>query len=304
MARKRVKSQSCPNCDFNFLESNNYCPNCGQENHTHKLPLKHFIVDFLEALFHFDTKILSTFIDLLARPGEMTSNFNQNKRNRYVPPFRLYIFTSFIFFLLLAILPNGKDNSKPQVFHIDYSFGPVSNDTAGQYLLTKIKETTEPDIALIDSFLKVSKTELTWYNKNIYRGLVKLKTGHETTEEISHKFYKNVSSLMFFLMPVFAFYLYLIYRRKKLFYTEHLIFSIHFHSLIFLLLCFWQLFTWAGLNLEIYFSILIFIYLLLYMHKVYSQKWLKTFFKTVILVFSYTITLVVAMLIGFILSVA
>ena len=235
----------------------------------------------------------------------MTSNFNQNKRNRYVPPFRLYIFASFLFFLLLAILPNDRNgSSESRIFDLNFSFSSGPTDTAGQYLLRKIKETTDPDIMLIDSYLKATKTNLSWYDRNIYRTLVKLTTGHATMEEISHKFYKNISSLMFFLMPVFAAYLYMIYRRKKLFYTEHLIFSIHFHSLIFLLLCFWQLFSWAGLNLEMYFSILFFVYLVLYMHKVYEQKWLKTFFKAVLLVFSYTITLIVVMLIGFVLSLA
>ena len=57
MARQRVKRTDCPNCGRSLLAADNYCPSCGQENHTHKLPVRHFIVELLSGLFNFDTKL-------------------------------------------------------------------------------------------------------------------------------------------------------------------------------------------------------------------------------------------------------
>jgi hypothetical protein len=315
MARKRVKSTICPNCDFKFAETNNYCPNCGQENHTHKLPLKHFFLELLESIFHFDTKVLTTLRDLLFKPGEITFNFNQNKRSRYVPPIRLYIFISFIFFLLLAIVPD-KDNDKEQIgtdqSTIDLQIkvaddsthlATIQKDTTAQYLFNKIKNTPVLNNAQIDEYLKASKKDVKWYNRNIYRGWVKFSSGHITHDEYIHKFYKNISSSMFFLMPLFAVYLLLIYRKKKLFYTEHLIFSIHFHSLAFFFLSISQLLNWIHIEATSYIFFIIFIYLIVTLHQVYKQGWIKTILKSFLLSSTYLISLALVLLLGLVLSV-
>ncbi len=35
MLRKRIKTKNCANCNHNFNEIDNFCPNCGQENHSY-----------------------------------------------------------------------------------------------------------------------------------------------------------------------------------------------------------------------------------------------------------------------------
>jgi hypothetical protein len=58
--KKRIKSASFPNYNEVFVDVNyNFYPYCGQENHTHKLPVKYFIMETLESLTHFDTKFLN-----------------------------------------------------------------------------------------------------------------------------------------------------------------------------------------------------------------------------------------------------
>ena len=98
--KKRIKTASCPNCHTVFAdEQSNFCAHCGQENHTHKLPVKHFLMELVESFTHFDTKFVATFKDLILKPGLVIQNFNDNKRTRYVPPIRIYAFMSFAFFL-------------------------------------------------------------------------------------------------------------------------------------------------------------------------------------------------------------
>ncbi|HEX3008204.1 MAG TPA: DUF3667 domain-containing protein [Bacteroidales bacterium] len=310
MARKRVKKSSCPNCDFVFAETNNYCPNCGQENHTHKLPIKHFFLEILEGTLHLDTKIFVTLRDLFI-PGRITLNYNQNKRGRYVPPIRLYIFISFIFFLLLSFSFNKSDEGSTKDEEGDdvvFNFGQVDSadiaeeDTSNNYLLKRIRESHEPD-KLIDEYINLNFHDVAWYNRNIYRNTVKLETGHFNKEELLHRLYKSISYSMFFLMPIFAFFLYLLYYRKKMYYSEHLILAIHFHSLAFLLLSVWLLLSFFGLSVGIYTVLIILIFFLLLMRKVYDQGWGKTILKFLFLGFIYTVSIFVVLVIGVVLSV-
>lgn len=315
MARKRIKKAECPNCNYQFSEINNYCPNCGQENHTHKLPIKHFLVEVLESTLHFDTKVFVTIRDLFI-PGKITSQYNQNKRGRYVPPVRLYIFISFIFFLLLSFQsPSKEDNNKKsrketkkeKVYNkVDLKLNEDSveskRDTVGKYLLEQIKVSPHPD-ELIDSYLQLKYKDRKWYNQNIYRNIVKYRTGHFDKEELTHRLYKSISYSMFILMPIFAFYLYLLYWRKRLFYSEHLIFSIHFHSLAFLLLSIWLLLSLFHVNAGVYIVLIILAYFLLLLRKVYAQRWLKTIMKFLFLGFIYTVSIFVVLLLGVVLSV-
>lgn len=57
-------------------------------------------MEALESIFHFDGKFFQNLVTLLFRPGRLTAEFNAGKRAAQVPPFRLYIFTAFVFFLL------------------------------------------------------------------------------------------------------------------------------------------------------------------------------------------------------------
>ena len=88
MARTRVKRPECPNCGRALEADANFCAHCGQENHTHKLPVRHFVVEWLSGMFNFDTKLLRTLRDLFWPPGLVIREFNANKRIRYVHPLR------------------------------------------------------------------------------------------------------------------------------------------------------------------------------------------------------------------------
>lgn len=309
MARKRIKKAICPNCDFKFTETNNFCPNCGQENHTHKVPLKHYLVELLESVFHFDTKIFKTLRDLLFKPGEITNNYNENKRARYVPPLRLYIFISFVFFVVLSlprtnfntnlnVLPEDDDSIK---FEVNTDF-TQDKDTSGQYLLKEIKKTNGEDEKLFDEYFKARKKEVSWYNRNIYENRVKKKAGIFSPEEYQHKLYKNISWLMFFLMPIFALYLRLLYLRRKQYYSEHLVFSIHFHSILFILSTLWILQGIMNWNLGIYISLIMIAYLVLSIRKVYRQSWWRTSLKSILLLLVYGFTIALMLLLTLVVS--
>lgn len=308
MARNRIKKTTCPNCDFKFSGANNYCPNCGQENHTHKLPLKHFFSEFLETFMHFDGKTLSTLRDLLLKPGEITVNFNQNKRARYVPPLRIYIFVSFVFFFLLALMPAQMNFNRIDQESIDqiedssarsmiHKIKNSSGDSATSYIMNEINKSEKVTVTLMNIDLVSINKNSPWFEK------MKMKIRELKQEEFRHKLYKNFSSLMFVLMPLFALFLKLIYRRKKLYYSEHLIFSLHFHSLVFLLFILWYLLDLLKLNPGFFVFIIMNIYLIFSMRRVYLQGWSKTLIKWFVLCSAYGISLILALVTGVIISV-
>lgn len=72
--------------------------------------------EFLEGIFHFDGKVFRTAGLLLFKPGELTRRFLAGQRVPYVPPIRLYVFISFVFFLLLGTVLGHEekaDHAKP-----------------------------------------------------------------------------------------------------------------------------------------------------------------------------------------------
>jgi hypothetical protein len=105
---------------------------------------------------------------------------------------------------------------------------------------------------------------------------------------------------LFFLLPVFALFLKLLYFRKKQFYyVDHAVLSLHYFSLIFILLIVSNYILDAIFGTAI-FTVLAFVwmsaYLLIAMKRLYGQKWGITILKFVtlgiLLVFAILFTVV------------
>lgn len=103
MSRAKVKAQHCSNCGYNFrveLGHDNYCPNCGQENHNPRRPIFHHFAEFVESWLHLDGKTFYTIKKLVLEPGRVSCDYIHNIRQRYTPPNRLFIFTLLVFILV------------------------------------------------------------------------------------------------------------------------------------------------------------------------------------------------------------
>ena len=117
---------------------------------------------------------------------------------------------------------------------------------------------------------------------------------------------ENISIMMFFLLPLFALLLKIIYIRRSKFYIEHLIFSLHLHSFTFLML-FLSLLAYIlfSKSFLLYVLLILFVYALFAFKKVYEQRWFKTVLKMFLLFLGYSFTmlifLVATMLVTFLL---
>jgi hypothetical protein len=59
------------------------------------------ILHLLDDVFSFDSRASRTIWPLLTRPGFLTNEYIQGRRVHYVPPLRLYLFISIVFFITL-----------------------------------------------------------------------------------------------------------------------------------------------------------------------------------------------------------
>lgn len=81
--------------DFSF------CPNCGQKRIKKHETLRDLFQNFLGDYFAYDSKLSKSVRPLLFKPGYLSLEYLRGKRMHYIPPLRLYIFVSIVFFILL-----------------------------------------------------------------------------------------------------------------------------------------------------------------------------------------------------------
>jgi hypothetical protein len=274
MNKKHKKLSQCTNCNFKFESADNYCPECGQKNHELKIPLKHLFEEMLESTLHFDTKAIKTLKQHLFAPGTLSKEYNEGRRAKFISPVRLYVVISFIFFLILNFtapkkIGNAEENraANNNVGISINIYGISTNDLAG------ISDTQ------VDSLLAAKGIEKTKLKKFLISQLHKI--ANEGSGEFIHSVIKNISYMMFFLMPGFAFFVFILFRKQTKYYIESLILSIHFHSFIFLLLSIFFITTIVKTILFVILTpIMVTVYLFLMLYNYYGQKTITILWKT------------------------
>ncbi|MEW6981474.1 DUF3667 domain-containing protein [Colwelliaceae bacterium 6471] len=96
----------CENCHATTTGS--YCSQCGQPVES---TLKYFwnvILHILDDVFSFDSRASRTLWPLLIRPAFLTNEYIAGRRVHYVPPLRLYLFISIIFFIALKFFAGSE----------------------------------------------------------------------------------------------------------------------------------------------------------------------------------------------------
>ena len=58
------------------------------------------VKDFFDNIFSLDSRLFQTLKFLIIRPGFLTNAYWSGKRITYLPPFRLYLLTSILFFFI------------------------------------------------------------------------------------------------------------------------------------------------------------------------------------------------------------
>ncbi|MBO6522874.1 MAG: DUF3667 domain-containing protein [Balneolaceae bacterium] len=241
------KEGTCLNCGTDVR--GNYCSNCGQKFQPTKLPLKQFLEDAIETLFTIDNRFFRTIKDLFLKPGKVTKEYLIGKRAKYLPPLRVYISISVVYFLIAQLIESDK------ILFVNFT-----QDGDSRINLAKIVQTA-----------------------------------------------------MFFLVPVMAAILKFLHLKRKAYYVEHLIFSVHIHSVWFVFFTIQLLLMSLGSIFEGQASpslvsiidtiedlpqLAALIFFMIYMKNVFEEPWFKVIVKGVFTIMLYLTTLALVTLLA------
>ena len=124
MVKHKIQpSGLCLNCGSAHVQ--NYCPVCGQKAQPTKLPIRLFLADTIESLFNIDNRWFITLRHLFTKPGKVTEEYINGKRAKYLPPLRIYLSMSIMYFLLVQVTKSS------QVFFINLSNGDEGIESLG-----------------------------------------------------------------------------------------------------------------------------------------------------------------------------
>jgi hypothetical protein len=199
----------CKNCETKFV--GHFCPNCGQSVRDMDMPFKVLVLDVMANMWAFDTRLFKTLNSLLFKPGKMAEDYVEGKRERYMPPFRIYIFISIILFLLLNIATN-RSLDKNQTLLTTSEKNEVKN-AINIKVVDDEKESTQNTVKSRDFIKKVLD------NKDYYVS----------------RFFSLLSWSLFLLMPLYAFFLWVLFVKRQKYYLAHFIYAINQHTFLFLI---------------------------------------------------------------------
>src|ERR1051325_10982684 len=95
----------CANCGAPL--NGRFCQTCGQKAASPNVSLHDVYHEAFHEFAHVDGKIVQTLRLLLTKPGQLTREFLEGRRQRYVSPLRLYLTCSLIFWALAAVAPKA-----------------------------------------------------------------------------------------------------------------------------------------------------------------------------------------------------
>ena len=322
------KDKTCLNCGTEVPDR--FCSHCGQENVDTKESFGHLINHFFQDITHYDSKFVLTLKYLFTRPGLLTKQYVDGRRMDYVNPIRLYIFTSFVFFLILGIVnhndPNldntekvdaqlektaqklekrrallldsiamgAKDSLqlKENMERIEKLKDEVKQIDVGSIFLASSGTPVEAGLARYDSIQKtLPEAERDGFIKRaVMKHSIKLKYDTASTQKsINESITHNFPKVMFILLPFFALLLKWAYFRRKMYYSEHAVFSIHIHTFIFLLSLVAML-----LNLLLHYDniyawmfLIVYIYFIIALRQFYGGSVGKAILKSLLILVSY-----------------
>ncbi len=306
-----LEPKRCLNCGAEVAGL--HCPNCGQSSGVHVLSMHEVAGDVTHTLLHLDSRVWKTLKLLIRKPGELTREFIAGRHQSYLPPFRLYLGVSILFFALSALLPDGdlvKFDDKAQLS--EQQAAELRKDVGAELAKAgvdpaKVAAATGKNES--DCNVDLTLPLIGSVKEPLSRACRKIRA--DGGERLFEHFAATAPKLMFLFLPLMAAVALLFYwRRPRRLYIEHLVLFLHNHAFMFLL------FTAAvGLNalsaIDLplfgffgFLEFLLFLYLPYYVYRsmrvVYGDGRWRTILKLTAIGMIYLVLLGMTMLGGFI----
>jgi hypothetical protein len=281
----------CENCGAKL--EGPFCHRCGQHDYPVHRSFRHATYEALENLFHFEGKFFRNVITLLFRPGALTAAFNAGKRASQMPPFRLYLFVSVLFFV--GFFPR-------QALTPGTTWNVADADV-------KLDLQSEATRAAAASHGKVAAPN---DSERAVRRLLERMMDDEFRHKVAEEFIHSLPKLLLIALPLLALYTRVLFRGAGQVYLQHLVMSLHFHTFVYL----WLMFAagWGGLArlvspglgslLDTLGNLWLTVYPVWMLHRLYGNGWGMTVAKALLLTVVYSLTLGAIFLAGFFLLLA
>ncbi|MBS1742759.1 MAG: DUF3667 domain-containing protein [Bacteroidetes bacterium] len=324
---KERSEKKCLNCGASLYDR--YCHACGQENLEPQESVWHLLVHVFNDFTHFDGKFFSTLKYIIRRPGFLSTEYMLGRRNSYLNPVRMYLFTSAIFFLLFFTVKEAGSDFKPKRQYNGKTIEQVEKMNAAALDSFTRRITGEGPLTLeqfkryadsisrnggihfasgkfntreeYDSLVKAGKEEDGWFLRKLAYKEIEMKEKYNGDQDkLLAAFVSNLihsfPKILFLSLPLFAFVLWMLYRRQKEFYyVSHAIFTIHFYIfdfiIMFAMLVVSKIMDWFNSNASVWINIILillcFFYLYKAMRKFYRQGRGKTILKFLLATFSW-----------------
>ncbi len=233
---------------------------CGQETTLHPPTLLEFAQQFGGAYLSTERALWRTLGLLLLRPGELTRRYLGGQRKHYILPLRLYLTTSVAALLLIRLIflaqvapaldkarfdvaPNEPGMTISMLFgHVELKNGVFTCEGLPHWLCGRLEQRLSADPRAVGA----------------------------TLAQASDRLASHWGTAMFVLMPSFAFGLWVLYRNRRLAYTEHLVCALHLHAFWFIMLALAQI---NATVVEIALLLVVPTYTVFAMRRVYGGRW-------------------------------
>lgn len=259
-------SPDCLNCG-SYLRGQ-YCAVCGQRARSRLISLWELVSDAFGDIFELDSRLWQTLVPLVFRPGQLTHDYLQGRRARFMPPFRMYLVLSLLFFAVAFFDPREDlgllfEPAPPAASTGEVAEQPVA-DAAAVAAQAQIDRLVEegviaaedaPDLSNRGFNLRLGGGDVQTSDCDVDEADIKDLPGwlqrRLTVERLRQvcertridggrafldKLIDNIPAALIVLLPVMAFVLKVLYPLSRRYYVEHLLFFVHFHAFFFLIL--------------------------------------------------------------------
>ena len=285
---------TCPNCGDERPGA--FCARCGQSDKDYSRSFWSVAGDMIRETFEVDSRLFRTMKLLLLKPGRLTTEFSRNRRVQYVSPVRLYIFASFVFFLLLslqgpatpdfAVIPESErelfesqrpDDAQIEIFKAQLPPEQRSKveDILGRPDGDLVKAIT---LGLASSSSSEDPVGTGPVDRFVLAGLIDI---FHDPGVFQQRIIGNAPMAMFFMLPFYALLLAAFYFNKKRCYVEHVVFVLHSQTFVLLAYTVALLIPaeGVGVGLQIILLLASTPYYLIALRRHYDDGWARTIAK-------------------------
>lgn len=262
-----------------------FCAACGQRAVPPDPTVRELAGDAWNELSGYDGRVMATLRGLM-RPGFLTHEYLNGRRRNYLPPIRMYLFVSVIYFVLAASAPN-VDREKRAVAATDDGGVKVSITSGSGNLNLSEEERKE---------LLAQAERAPWWLKPM------LKSVATDPDAWRARMLTIMPRVLFALVPVFAAIVFAFYRRHH--FPTALVFALHVHVFTFVVFAvseaskFSYSEIFAGI-VGLIGLVLLVTYTLRSFRAVFGGSWLMTLVKATSIAFLYAMASIPAFIVIF-----